>query len=115
MTGRDRKYSKCFGTPLMLQMSGTGIVAPCGSFFSAKYKRYHIGHIEEQRFRDIWKRDRYWEVLGHLGSDNFDPRYECETLCLQDKVNEVLFDLVENNIPLSDVRGKQKPKHLNFI
>ena len=36
-TGRDRKYSKCFGTPLLLQMSGTGIVAPCGSFFHNDY------------------------------------------------------------------------------
>ena len=45
MTGRDRKYSKCFGTPLLLQMSGTGIVAPCGSFFHDRYKGLHIGDI----------------------------------------------------------------------
>ena len=46
-TGRDRKYSKCFGTPLLLQMSGTGIVAPCGSFFHKRYGRFHIGDIKE--------------------------------------------------------------------
>ena len=67
-------YSKCFGTPLMLQMSGTGLVAPCGSFFSKKYGRHHIGRLEEQRFRDIWASDRYgdgdsaWNRDGGRGS-----------------------------------------------
>lgn len=114
-TGRDRTYSKCYGTPFLLQMSGTGIVAPCGSFFHEKYGRYHIGHIEEQRFRDIWASDKYWEVMTHLGSDRFDPRRECATLCLQDKVNEQLYDLVEKSKPLPDVLGKPLPPHVEFI
>lgn len=114
-TGRERKYSKCFGTPLMLQMSGTCLVAPCGSLFHTDYKKYHIGNYATQRFKDIWASDRYWEVMGHLGSEKFDPRKECATLCLQDKVNEALFDLKEKHIPLPDVRGKPVPMHLNFI
>lgn len=114
-TGRDRKYSKCFGPPLMLQMSGTGIVAPCGSFFHKRYGRYHIGDIKEQRLRDIWASDAYLEVMGYIASDKFDPRRECATLCLQDKVNEALFDLVERSIPLPDVMGKSQPMHVNFI
>ena len=114
-TGRERKYSKCFGTPLLLQMSGTGIVAPCGSFFHKKYDRYHIGDIKEDRFKDIWASDAYMEVLSYLASENFDPRKQCATLCLQDKVNEALFDLVEHNIPLPDVTGRPRPMHVNFI
>ena len=54
MTGRDRKYSKCFGPPLFLQLSGTGIVAPCGSFFHPRYKKFHIGDLKENSFYDIW-------------------------------------------------------------
>lgn len=115
MTGRDRKYSKCFGTPLLLQMSGTGIVAPCGSFFHNRYKRFHIGDIKDKRFKDIWASDEYKEVMGHLASDKFDARRQCATLCLQDKVNEALNDLVENDIPLPDVAGRKLPMHLNFI
>lgn len=114
-TGRDRKYSKCFGPPLMLQMSGTGIVAPCGSFFHKRYGRYHIGDIKEQRLRDIWVSEAYREVMSYIASDQFDPRKECATLCLQDKVNEVLFDLVEKDISLPDVSGKPIPMHMNFI
>ena len=114
-TGRDRKYSKCFGTPLMLQMSGTCLVAPCGSLFHPDYKEFHIGNYTKDRFKDIWESERYWQVMGKLGSDKFDPRYRCATLCLQDKVNEVLFDLKENDIGLPDVCGMKKPNHLNFI
>ncbi|HLW67469.1 MAG TPA: radical SAM protein [Gemmataceae bacterium] len=114
-TGRQRKYSKCFGTPLLLQMSGTGIVAPCGSFFHERYKRYHIGDIKEKRFKDIWASEEYQEVMSFLASEKFDARRMCETLCLQDKVNEALNELREHNIPLPDVTGKPLPMHLNFI
>ena len=115
MTGRDRKYSKCFGTPLMLQMSGTCIVAPCGSFFSQEYSRYHIGNIKETRFKDLWEGERYWEVLNYLASDKFDPRKRCATLCLQDKVNEALFEWKELGKPIPDTRGLPMPMHQNFI
>jgi MoaA/NifB/PqqE/SkfB family radical SAM enzyme len=115
MTGRDRKYARCYGTPLLFQMSGTGIVAPCGSFFHQKYSRYHIGHIEETRFKDIWLSDEYMEVINFLASEKFDARKQCETLCLQDKVNEALYDLVEQNISLPDTTGKPLPMHSNFI
>jgi MoaA/NifB/PqqE/SkfB family radical SAM enzyme len=114
-TGRERKYSKCFGTPLLLQMSGTGIVAPCGSFFHKRYGRFHIGDIKEERFSKVWASEAYQEVMSYLGSERFDPRKECATLCLQDKLNEVLFDLVESDKKLEDVTGKATPMHVNFI
>lgn len=114
-TGRDRRYAKCFGPPLFLQMSGTGIVAPCGSFFHKRYARFHIGDIKEKRFKDIWASEEYREVMGHLASDKFDARRQCATLCLQDKVNETLDDLVERGIPLPDVTGRPRPMHINFI
>jgi len=114
-TGRDRAYSKCFGPPLFLQMSGTGIVAPCGSFFHNDYKRYHIGCISERRFKDIWASPEYSEVMGHLRSGNFDPRKECATLCLQDKVNETLFDMIELGLPLPKQHLGPNPAHINFL
>jgi len=115
MTGRDRKYSKCFGPPLFLQISGTGIVAPCGSFFHSRYSQYHIGDLKEQSFYDIWSSDKYNEVMGYISSDKFDAKKQCATLCLQDKVNEVLNDLVENDVWIDDVGRKKVPDHINFI
>ena len=53
--------------------------------------------------------------MSYLASDRFDARKECATLCLQDKVNETLNDLVEHDIELDDVSGKVPPQHINFI
>ena len=111
-TGRDREYSKCYGTALHLQMSGTGIVAPCGSFFHARYKRHHIGDIKETRFRDIWASQAYRDVIDYLKSEHFDPRKECATLCLQDRSNLALFNLIEKGeaLPMANDNA-----HRNFL
>ena len=45
-----RKYSQCYGPPFILQISGSGLVAPCGALFNEKYKKFHIGNIESIRF-----------------------------------------------------------------
>lgn len=108
-----KNYCKCFGAPFILQMSGTGLVAPCGSFFNDKYKKYHIGNIKETRFKDIWKSDRYWEVMEMLKSDGFNPDTDCETLCLQHKTNEVLWKIY-NDRQIPEPVG-EKPNHINFI
>lgn len=108
-----KNYCKCFGAPFILQMSGTGLVAPCGMFFNEKYSKYHIGNIKEKRFKDIFQSDRYWEVMQMIASEKFDPNRDCGTLCLQHKTNETLWNIYkENKIP--DVSGKL-PNHINFI
>ena len=74
----------------MLQMSGSGLVAPCGMLFNERYKKFHIGNITEERFRDIFYSDRYWEVMNYLASPDFNAQKMCGSLCLQHKVNEFL-------------------------
>ena len=111
-TGSDRTYSRCFGTPLLLQMSGSGVIAPCGSFFSDKYRSFHIGDIKTTRFKEIWQSEAYKKITSHLASDQFDPRRQCASLCLQDKVNEALFDWVEHGTPIPD---SPTQAHRNFI
>ncbi|MFH1236020.1 MAG: radical SAM protein [Parcubacteria group bacterium] len=101
-TGRDRQYSKCYGTALHLQMSGSGIVAPCGSFFNKRYKRFHIGDIAVSRFRDIWASQVYEDTIDYLKSEHFDARKECATLCLQDRTNLALSNLIEKGEPLPE-------------
>lgn len=113
-TGRDRKYSRCWAPPLMLQMSGSGLVAPCGSFFADEYTRYHIGNIQKTRFRDIVVSDRYWEVMEHLRSDEFDARTQCASLCLQDTVNEFLWRVSRERKNLFAADG-EKPYNVNFL
>ena len=115
MTGRDRKYSRCFGPPLFLQLSGSGIIAPCGSFFHDRYNQYHIGDLKQDRFIDIWNSEQYNEVMGYIASDQFNAKKQCATLCLQDKVNEVLNDMIVNKVELSNISHMDLPKHINFI
>ena len=83
-------------------------------FFNDKYSRYHIGNIVDTRFKDLWKSDRYWEVMDLIASDKFDARTMCGTLCLQHKVNEFLWELKEKSGPLAEPPGKE-PEHVNFI
>ncbi len=114
LSGGKRCYSRCYGPPFILQMSGTGLVAPCGMLFNDKYKKYHIGNISEKSFKEIWQSDRYWEVMDLIASENFDAQTMCGTLCLQHKVNEYLFEVKELDKALAKPSGPA-PQHINFI
>ena len=109
-----RQYSRCYGAPFIMQLSGSGLVAPCGMLFNDKFSQYHIGNIAEKSFKEIWKSQRYWKVLRLISSDKFDARTMCGTLCLQHKVNEFLWDLKHKKVTLGQPEG-QPPRHLNFI
>lgn len=108
----QRSYSRCFGPPFQIQVSGNGTVAPCGLKFNERYKALHLGSIVRQRFRDIWASDRYMEVMGYLASDQFDPRTRCAPGCLQDPTNAFLFEYVNGRVSLPTV---PPPPHLEFI
>ena len=110
----NRVYSRCFGPPFLLQLSGSGLVAPCGMLFGEEYKKYWIGNIVDTSFKKIWESDRYWDVMDRIASKKFDAKSMCGCLCLQHKVNEFLWQLKENRIELADPEGNQ-PQHINFI
>jgi MoaA/NifB/PqqE/SkfB family radical SAM enzyme len=112
--GDKRSYQRCFGAPFMLQISGSGLVAPCGMLFNERYKKFHIGNICEQRFKDIWASDQYWDVMRYLASPDFNAQTMCGTLCLQHKVNEVLDAHVKGQISLHRPAGAV-PQHIDFI
>ncbi len=108
-----RSYQQCYGPPFLLQISGSGLVAPCGMLFGEAYKKFHMGSIVTERFKDIVKSDRYWEVIGYIGSNQFNAQKSCGSLCLQHKVNEYLDGVKKGTIPLEQPSGS--PEHLNFV
>jgi MoaA/NifB/PqqE/SkfB family radical SAM enzyme len=110
----SRGYQRCYGTPFMLQISGSGLVAPCGMLFNNRYKKFHMGNIVDQRFGEILKSDRYWDIVNYLASPKFNAQSMCGGLCLQHKVNEHLDEYKKGWIELREPEG-EPPMHLNFI
>lgn len=108
-----RTYHKCFGPPFIMQVSGNGLVAPCGFLFNEQHKKFHIGNITRQRFKDIWASDRYKEVMDYLASDHFDPSVRCGPNCLQHNTNKWLWEHVEGRVSLP--LAADSPPHLEFI
>ena len=98
----------------MIQLSGSGLVAPCGMLFNEKYKKFHIGNIVDNRFKDIWNSDKYWEVMSYLAGPNFNAQQMCGSLCLQHKVNEYLDAYQKGRVQLRDPEGSV-PEHLSFV
>ena len=111
---KGRSYQRCYGAPFMIQLSGSGLVAPCGGFFNDKYKKFHIGNICDQRFKDIWKSDKYWEVMNYLSSPNFNAQKMCASLCLQHNVNESLDKMMKGQSQI-EIPDDPQPQHIDFV
>jgi MoaA/NifB/PqqE/SkfB family radical SAM enzyme len=109
-----RGYQRCYGPPFLLQISGSGLVAPCGMLFNEQYKKFHMGNIVTHRFKEIFQSERYWEVMSYLASTEFNAQAMCGTLCLQHKVNQYLDAYKKGQLEIGLPAGKP-PQHLNFI
>jgi MoaA/NifB/PqqE/SkfB family radical SAM enzyme len=110
--GSKRHYTQCYGPQFILQMSGNGLIAPCGPYFNEKYKAFHIGNIMRNSFKEIFHGDRYWEVMKYLGSKQFDASKRCPPNCLQHIANDWLykFKAGEKTFPITPM-----PAHPEFI
>jgi MoaA/NifB/PqqE/SkfB family radical SAM enzyme len=109
-----RSYQRCYGAPFLLQISGSGLVAPCGMLFNEQYKKFHIGNIVTDRFKELIRSDRYWEVMNYLASPAFNAQKMCGSLCLQHKVNEYLDAYQKEDVTFEMPEGPP-PRHLHFI
>jgi MoaA/NifB/PqqE/SkfB family radical SAM enzyme len=112
--GNAREYEQCYGAPFIIQISGSGLLAPCGCLFNDKYKKYHIGNIVDTSFKEMLYSDRYWDVMNELASDKFNARTMCGCLCLQHKVCDALDKYKKGQIDLAQP-DTEPPMHINFI
>lgn len=108
-----RSYQRCYGPPFLIQLSGSGLVAPCGMLFGEEYKKFHIGNIVNESFKEMVQGERYWEVVNYLASPNFNAQTMCGSLCLQHKINESL-DGLKKGKDIAWGEG-QPPQHMEFI
>lgn len=112
--GNRREFTHCHAPRFHLQMSGSGLIAPCGPLFGDDYKRFHIGNITKERFRDIVKSDKYWEVMDYLASDKFNAKTDCSFNCIQDSHANLLDREVRLGEKIEN-RFDSKPMHSEFI
>ena len=106
-----RQYHRCYGVPFLLQLSGTGLLGPCGPMFNEKFKKFHCGSIVEQRFKKIWESDRYWEVVDYLANEH-DPSTMCPPNCLQTNTNQWLWDYKHGK---KEFNEGPMPTHAEFL
>ena len=110
------EYTQMWGPRFLLQISGSGLVAPSGMFFNAKFSKLHIGNYTEERFIDIFNSSRYDEVMNYLVNDKFDARYMMGSLPIQHYLNVALWrhHRGTEKITPADPTADQ-PLHMNFL
>ena len=107
-------YNRLYGPQFLLQLSGTGLVAPSGQFFNARYSKLHIGNFTEERFKDIFNSDRYTRIMNYIASPSFDAQTMMGTLPITHYVNEALDNHAKGIKKIIPNHGP-KPLHVNFI
>ena len=112
--GDKPSYKRFYGPQFLLQISGSGLVAPSGMFFNARYSKLHIGNFTEERFIDIWKSERYWRAMNYLASPAFDAQTMMGTLPIQHYVSVALDNHAKGIARIQPGIG-QKPLHVNFL
>lgn len=112
--GDKPTYQRFYGPQFLLQISGSGLVAPSGMFFNARYSKLHIGNFTEERIKDIWKSDHYWRVMNYLASPYFNAQTMMGTLPIQHYVS-VALDNHQKGIQRISPGVGDKPLHVNFL
>lgn len=107
-------YKRFYGPQFLLQISGSGLVAPAGLFFNARYSKLHIGNYVDERFKDIFKSDRYWKIMDYLASPSWDCQTMMGTLPIAHYVNEALDNHIKGHSKILPNYGS-KPLHHNFL
>ena len=112
--GDKPTYQRFYGPQFLLQISGSGLVAPSGMFFNARHSKFHIGNFTEERMKNIWKSNSYWRVMRYLSSPYFNAQTMMGTLPIQHYVNVALDNHLKKIQIIKPGRGN-KPLHVNFL
>jgi len=107
-------YKRFYGPQFLHQISGSGLVAPSGMFFNARYSKFHLGNFTDERFIDIYKSDRYKRIMDYLASPSFDASYMMGTLPIQHYVSVALDNHIKGIEKIKRIENI-KPPHVNFL
>ena len=107
-------YKRVYGAPFLLQISGSGLVAPSGMFFNARHSKLHIGDYTQERFIDIFRSERYWRAMNYLASPAMDAATMMGSLPINHYANVALDRHIRGIERIQPATG-EKPLHMNFV
>lgn len=107
-------YKRVYGCPFLLQMSGSGLIAPNGMFFNARHSKLHIGDYTQERFINIFRSERYWRAMRYLASPAMDAATMMGSLPITHYANVALDRHVRGIERIRPASGT-KPLHMNFV
>jgi len=107
-------YNRFYGPPFLLQISGSGLVAPSGMFFQATHSKLHMGNFTTERFIDIFNSNKYWDAMNYLASPSFDAQTMMGTLPIQHYISSALDNHIKGIKRITPTFG-QDPLHVNFL
>ena len=108
-------YKRFYGPHFLLQISGSGLVAPAGNFFNARYSKLHIGNYVDERFKNIFRSDRFWKIMNYIISPYWDSRSMMGTLPISHYVSEAIDNHIKGVSKIVPPSNDQKPLHVNFL
>lgn len=113
--GTHHEYSCCYGAPFFLQLAGDGTLAPCYWLTLPKNAQFHFGNIKEQRFKDMWESERYWEIIKKITDGSaLNPQKDCCYLCWPHNTNNILWQIKQNDMEIP-VPMEKTTRHQNFL
>jgi MoaA/NifB/PqqE/SkfB family radical SAM enzyme len=114
--GNNCSYTAMYGPQFLLQISGSGLVAPSGMFFNAKYSKLHIGNFTEIRFKDIFNSSQYDRVMKYLVSPRFHAPSMMGSLPIQHYLNKAIDNHLKGLKPIVPAKPYlPQPLHVNFL
>ncbi len=111
----QHSYSRFYGPAFLLQISGSGLVAPSGMFFNARHSKLHIGDFTTERFIDMFNSDRYWRAMNYIASPAFDAKTHMGALSIQHYVSTALDNHVKGIKKIIPPTSSEEPLHVNFL
>ena len=111
----QHSYSRFYGPAFLLQISGSGLVAPSGMFFNARHSKLHIGDFTTERFIDMFNSDRYWRAMNYIASPAFDAKTHMGVLSIQHYVSTTLDNHVKGIKKIVPPTSSEEPLHVNFL
>ncbi len=96
----NKPYKHCVDLPMLIEISGTGKVYPCGYHF--RNPKYCLGDLNTQSISEIVQSEHYWDIIKYM-REEFIVGKDCHGACRHDRTNEFIWTYLH------------QPEHLNFI